>query len=141
MMNVFKEARIILPMRADAEALAEIETRLVAAFGEFTSYTGTGAWRAPDGSVMQEAVYVYDVAVPAFVAGYETHAWHGASLTLREIARDAARAMAQACVYLRLPDGEVHLINPTGADINPDVARPGYQRSAAFWNARNAGVM
>jgi hypothetical protein len=141
MMNVFKEARIILPMAADAEAVTAVETRLVAAFGGFTSYTGTGAWRASDGHPVVEAVRVYDVAVPAFMAGYETHAWHGASAELREIARDAARAMAQACVYLRLPDGEVHLVNPTGADINPDVARPSYQRSAAFWNARNAGVM
>jgi hypothetical protein len=137
MMNVFREARIILPMAADVEAVTAVETRLVAAFGGFTSYTGTGAWRAPDGHTDVEAVRVYDVACPAFTTGTIRRAWYGASLTLREIARDAARAMAQACVYLRLPDGEVHFIRPDGHEYNPDVAPPAYMREDAFWRERH----
>jgi hypothetical protein len=137
MMNVFREARIILPMRADAEALAAIERRIVAIFGGFTSSVGTGAWRAPDGHTDVEAVRMYDIAVPAFMAGDPDRAWLGASLTLREIARDAARAMRQECIYLRLPDGEVRLVGPDGRDFNPDTAPAVYPRASEFWRARN----
>jgi hypothetical protein len=144
MMNVFKDARIILPMRADAEELAKIERRIVVSFGGFTSYVGTGAWRAPDGHTDVEAVRVYDVAVPAFTAGAledGNRAWHGASTELRAIAREACNRLEQACIYLRLPDGEVHLVGPNGRDFNPDTAPAVYPRASDFWRARNAGVM
>jgi hypothetical protein len=144
MMNVFREARIILPMRADAEALAAIERRLVAVFGGFTSCVATGAWRAPDGHVEVEAVRMYDIAVPAFMAGAvedENRAWHGAAAELRMIAREACNRLGQSCVYLRTPDGDVHLVGPDGRDFNPDVAPAVYPRASEFWRARNAGVM
>jgi hypothetical protein len=140
MMNVFREARIILPMRADAEALAEIEARIIRAFGGFTSCVGTGAWRAPDGHADVEAIRVYDVAVPAFMAGAvedENRAWHGAAAELRAVAREACNRLEQACIYLRLPDGEVHLISPDGRDINPDAAPAVYPRASVFWRSRN----
>jgi hypothetical protein len=143
-MNVFKEARIILPMRADAEVLAKIERRIVAIFGGFTSHVGTGAWRAPDGHTDVEAVRVYDVAVPAFMAGAledENRAWHGAAAELRAIACEACNRLEQACIYLRLPTGDVHLVGPNGWDVNPDVAPSVYPRASEFWRARNAGVM
>jgi hypothetical protein len=144
MMNVFREARIILPMRADAEALAAIERRIVAIFGGFTSSVGTGAWRAPDGHTDVEAVRMYDIAVPAFMAGAvedENRAWHGAAVELRMIACEACNRLEQACIYLRLPDGDVHLVGPDGRDINPDAAPAVYPRASEFWRARNAGVM
>jgi hypothetical protein len=137
MLNVFREARIILPVAGNLAGLREAETRLVAAFGGYTRMTARGAWRDPDGQTIAEMVYVYDVACPAFMAGTIQRAWYGASLTLREIARDAARAMAQACVYVRTPDGEVHFIRPDGHEYNPDVAPPAYMREDAFWRERH----
>jgi hypothetical protein len=139
--NVFREARIVLPMRADAKALAEIEARLVAAFGGFTSCTGTGAWRAPDGFAEVESIRIYDIAVPAFDAGEPERAWLGSEITLREIARDAARMLAQECVYARMPFGDVYLIRPDGCSYNADAASAPHPRASEFWRMRNAGMM
>jgi hypothetical protein len=144
MMNVFREARIILPAEGDAAEIARIERRMVTVFGGFTRHAGHGAWRALDGRAMQEAVFIYDVAVPAFMAGTiddELRAWHGAAAELRAIAREACNRLGQSCVYLRLPNGDVHLIRPDGRDFNPDVAPSAYPRASEFWRARNAGVM
>jgi hypothetical protein len=143
-MNVFREAKIILPARADAGALATVEARLVAAFGGFTRHAGHGAWRNPGGAIEYEDVLAYVVAVPAFMAGAaedEIRAWHGASATLREIAREACNRLWQTCVYVRLPDGDVHLVGPDGRDFNPDAAPAVYPRASEFWRARNVGVM
>jgi len=139
-MNVFREARIVLPAHGALDVIRNIESRLVAAFGGFTKLTGFGFWRAPNGQNDAEAVYVYDVAVPAFMGGdclVRDRAWYGAVETLWDIARDAARDLRQACVYVRFPDGEVHLITPSGRDINPDVARPRHPREETFWRERN----
>jgi hypothetical protein len=139
-MNVYKEARIILPASGDLNVIRAVETRLVAAFGGFTKVTAWGAWRAPSGLTDSEPVYVYDVATPAFMGGdviEMDRAWYGATETLVDIARDAARDLKQAAVYLRLPDGEVHFVTPSGRDINPDVARPLHLRAETFWRARN----
>jgi hypothetical protein len=144
MMNVFREARIILPAEGDAAEIERIERRLTAVFGGFTRHAGHGAWRAPDGRVMQEAVFIYDVAAPAFMAGAvedENRAWHGAAAELRAIACEACNRLGQTCVYLRLPTGDVHLVGPNGWDVNPDVAPSVYPRASEFWRARNAGVM
>jgi hypothetical protein len=143
-MNVFQEAKIILPARADADALAAFEARLVTAFGGFTRHAGHGAWRNPGGAIEYEDVLVYVVAVPAFMTGAvedENRAWHGASAVLRELAREACNRLWQSCVYLRLPTGDVHLVGPDGRDFNPDVAPSVYPRASEFWRARNAGVM
>jgi hypothetical protein len=144
MMNVFREAKIILPARADADALAAIERRIIAVFGGFTRHAGHGAWRNPGGAIEYEDVLTYVVAVPAFMAGAvedENRAWHGAAAELRAIAREACNRLGQTCVYLRLPDGDVHLIRPDGRDFNPDTAPAVYPRASEFWRARNAGVM
>jgi hypothetical protein len=140
MLNVFREARIILPAESDPAEIERIERRMVAIFGGFTRHAGHGAWRAPDGSVMQEAVFIYDVAVPAFMAGAvedENRAWRGASAELRAIACEACNRLWQSCVYLRLPDGEVHLVSPHGRDLNPDTAPAVYPRASVFWRSRN----
>jgi hypothetical protein len=144
--NVYREARIILPATADAAGIAAIEQRLVHLFGGFTRSLGAGAWRDQDGSVVSEDVLIYDVATAAFTAaadasGVLSHeserAWLGASTHLRAIARDACNAFRQECVYLRTPDGEVHLIGPSGRDYNPDTATPVYRHAAAFWHRRD----
>jgi hypothetical protein len=139
MPNVFREARIILPASAEFSALAKIEAKLVSAFGGFTRHMGYGAWRNPTGTVEMEQVLVYDIAVPAFDACQPDRAWLGSAGKLFDIARDAARMLAQECVYLRLPDGEVHLVTPKGRNINPDTASPVYLRAEAFWRARDQG--
>jgi hypothetical protein len=143
-MNVFREARIILPAGGDPAEIERIERRIITSFGGFTRTAGHGAWHAPDGRVIQEDVFIYDVASPAFMAGAvddENRAWHGASAELRAIAREACNRFWQSCVYLRLPDGEVHLIGPDGRNFNPDTASAVYPRASEFWRARNAGVM
>jgi hypothetical protein len=143
-MNVFREAKIILPARADADALAVFEARLVTAFGGFTRHAGHGAWRNPGGAIEYEDILTYVVAVPAFMAGAvedENRAWHGAAAELRAIAREACNRLGQTCVYLRLPTGDVHLINPHGRDFNPDTAPAVYPRASEFWRARNAGTL
>jgi hypothetical protein len=142
-MNVFREARIIIPAGSDPAEIERIERRIITSFGGFTRTAGYGAWRAPDGSVMLEAIFVYDVAAPAFMAGAvddENRAWHGAAAELRAIAREACNRLWQSCVYLRLPNGEVHLIGPDGRDFNPDTAPAVYPRASDFWRARNASM-
>jgi hypothetical protein len=139
-MNVFQEAKIILPARADAGALAAFEARLVTAFGGFTRHAGHGAWRNPGGAIEYEDVLAYVVAVPAFMAGApedEGRAWHGASAELRMLACEACNRLNQTCVYIRLPDGEVHLVGPNGWDINADTAPSVYPRASVFWRSRN----
>jgi hypothetical protein len=140
MMNVFREAKIILPARADTDALAAIEARIVRAFGGFTRHAGHGAWRNPGSAIEYEDVLAYVVAVPAFTTSTtetELRAWHGAAAELRAIACEACNRLDQTCVYLRLPDGEVHLVGPHGWDFNPDVAPSVYPRASIFWRSRN----
>jgi len=138
-MNVFKEARIILPASDNLAAIREIESRIVSAFGGFTKVVGFGYWRGPHGTDA-EPVLVYDIACPAFDASEPDRAWLGSEIALREIARDAARDLEQACVYVRMPYGDVHLIRPDGRDYNADVARAPHPRAADFWRMRNTGM-
>jgi hypothetical protein len=132
MLSAWHEARLILPAPENSPgrlAVAGIERRLLEAFGGFTRHGGTAAWRDRDGILAEGAALIYDVAVPLQVPVWDRsggipreggRAWLGAMETLRGIARDAARALAQDCVYLRSPIGRVHLVAPTGRDINPD---------------------
>jgi hypothetical protein len=137
-MNVYREARLILPAAGDLASIRNVETRLVAAFGGYTKITGFGAWRSPHGTDAEE-VFIYDIAVAAFSGGdwlERDRAWYGAVGVLLDIARDAARDLKQACIYLRFPDGEVHLVTPSGRDVNPDTAQPLHVREETFWRMR-----
>jgi len=140
MPNVFREARLILPAHGDLAAIREIENRLIASFGGFTKIVGYGAWHTPHGTDA-EPILIYDIACPAFDAGEPERAWLGSEITLREIARDAARNLSQACVYVRMPFGDVYLIRPDGKTYNPDAASAPHPRAADFWRARSAGMM
>jgi hypothetical protein len=138
--NVFREARLILPAAGEIASIREIESRLVSAFGGFTKVTGWGAWRDPNGLTDAEAVYVYDIACPAFDASEPDRAWLGSEIALREIARDAARLLKQECIYVRMPFGDVYLIRPDGKSYNADAASAPHPRASDFWRARNAGI-
>jgi hypothetical protein len=140
MPNVFREARIIIPAHGNLAAIREIEARIIAAFGGLTKFTGYGYWLTPHGTDA-EPVIIYDVACPVFDASEPERAWLGSEITLREIARDAARALAQACVYARMPFGDVYLVKPDGRSYNADTAPAPHPRAADFWRARNTGIV
>jgi hypothetical protein len=48
--------------------------------------------------------------------------------------------LAQECVYVRMPFGDVFLIRPDGRSYNADAASAPHPRAADFWRARNAGM-
>jgi hypothetical protein len=138
--NVFKEARIILPAAGDLASIREIEARLVSSFGGYTKSVGVGAWRSPYGTDAEE-IFIYDIACPVFDDSEPERAWLGSEIALREIARDAANMLNQACVYVRMPFGDVYLIKPDGRSYNADAASAPHLRAEDFWRARNAGMM
>ncbi len=101
-----REARIIIPQSAKAAA-RHIEARLMAAYEGWTRSKGRGAWYSPDRgahSELIERVYIYDVAVNSCSATVCERLW--------SIAAKAAEYGNQTCVYLRLPTGSVHLVEP-----------------------------
>lgn len=85
-----------------AKVRDDLITKLVDAFGGCTyTVNGTGYWRAPDGTIHHESVWLFTVAVP----------WsEQARYKLRTFATDAARALNQLAVYIREHDGEVLII-------------------------------
>ena len=58
-----KLARLYIPKYPNQPVL-QLEKRLAAAFNGYTLYSfGVGVWRSPDGPLIQEPVYVYDVII------------------------------------------------------------------------------
>ena len=58
-----KLARLYIPMYPNQPVLT-LEKRISAAFNGYTMYSsGVGVWRTPNGALMQEPVYVYDVVI------------------------------------------------------------------------------
>jgi hypothetical protein len=100
-----REAQIIMP-RDNAQAMARLRLRLLDAFGGYTQHDAIGAWRAPDGKVRYDHLYVFTVAC-AEPPG-RTHLLRD---TCRDICRDIGREADQQCVYLRGFDGEVELVS------------------------------
>lgn len=155
MRNAYVECRIILiDPGADTECdvFNRIEdaneaalSRLAQSFGGYTLTSGKGGWVAPDGTLHTDHVLIADVAVPMFLpvsqaGGVVTHeaerAGMHATSVLFEIAREYCRAADQQCVYVRLPNGDVHLIDRHGRSVSPDAEPPSYVHAAHFWAAR-----
>lgn len=96
-----REARIILPMQNRA-VHAALQAKLVSQFGGFTMAPVSGAWRAPDGRQVKDVSMAYDVACePTEETGR----------TLTAMALQAGHDAGQRTVYLRLPNGDVRLLD------------------------------
>lgn len=58
-----KLARLYIPKYPNQQVFT-LEKRIAAAFNGYTLYSfGVGVWRMPNGELMQEPVYVYDVCI------------------------------------------------------------------------------
>lgn len=138
------EAAIILPADAGETAHATVEGALLRAFGGFTVTSCRGAWRDGAGIAHHDAGYVYTVAVPSLAlphdaSGIVAHGaerlWLASETALFRIARDAAVAGQQECVYLRAPDGRVWFVKPAGGDYDGYV-HGGYDLAPGIDHAR-----
>lgn len=118
------EARIIMPSNGrgtphstNRRAHEVIEGQLAAAFGGYTVSTGNGGWIDNDGNLIRDAVRVYDVAI-------NTREIEGADAALCNIAVTAGRALNQQCVYVRMTNGQVILIDipKEWAETSPEVS-------------------
>lgn len=101
-----KCARIILPERDnDNQTLAwqhqALQDQLIANFGGFTMTKGHGGWQQPHGSIVREAVQVYDIAME-----------RADTPTLRRIAGQVAADARQDCVMMVTPNGDVEFVKP-----------------------------
>lgn len=101
-----REARLILPnVGNDGADLTPVHTTIRRAlaerFGGFTAAPVFGGWVSPDGKLYEEAGTAYDAAAPDDTASAEF---------LRGLARTAGEAARQEAMYLRLPNGEVEII-------------------------------
>lgn len=156
MRNAYVECRIILidpGANTECDVFNRIEaanasalSRLAQAFGGYTLTSGKGGWVAPDGTLHEDHVLVVDVAVPLFLpvsqaGGIVTHETERAGMfatgKLWTVARDYASAAEQQCVYVRLPSGDVHLIDRHGRSISPDADPPSYPHADHYWRARS----
>lgn len=97
-MQVLHEAQIIIPAGLGDARLNEA---LVQAFGGVTLTEGSGSWRGPDGHVHSEAVSIYTVAVAKTTENGNR---------LLNIARQFGILLDQLAMYLKLPTGEVRLL-------------------------------
>lgn len=138
------EATIILPDAAGDAAHVALADALVRAFGGLTITDCSGAWRDAADTVHVERGRVYTVAVPSLAlphdaSGIVNHGaerlWLAAEGALRTIARDAAVAGQQECVYLRAPDGRVWFVKPDGLDYDGYV-HGGYDLAPGIDHAR-----
>ncbi len=99
-----REARFILPAKFNngqmlsAQIFNGIVDKLVDEFGGATVAQAYGYWKHPEGEVMAESVYTFDVALP------DERAKESAFIA---IATHAAIQAEQHSVYIRLPNGEV----------------------------------
>ncbi len=100
-----REARLILtaPTPNQACFIAEwLEERLCTKFGGYTMTHGTGGWAAGPAHCY-EPIRVYDVALD--------ERDDEAANELIALAREMGRRAEQRCVYLRLPSGEVTMLD------------------------------
>lgn len=104
--HMLREARIVMPFFATAASLdvhSKLRKALCDTFGGFTATGGQGGWRAPDGSIVQDNVTVYDVAMDGHRDGpYDA---------LARIAIEAGKALNQQSVYVRYCNGNVDIID------------------------------
>lgn len=99
-MQVLHEAQIILPATT-AGGDVRLNEALVLAFGGVTLTEGSGSWRGPDGRVHSEAVHIYSVAVAKTTENGNR---------LLNLARQFGILLDQLAVYLKLPNGEVRIL-------------------------------
>lgn len=105
-----KEARIILPtvangnVRSSANVHQLLAVDLAYRFGGYTAIKGSGGWLDREaGMLVTEEVTIYDVAVASHDAR--------AAADLSDLALRAGRQLDQKAVYVRLPNGEVRIID------------------------------
>jgi hypothetical protein len=103
-------ATLILPTHDnDGESLNDVHSALRAdiadAFGGFTAYATTGAWRNGN-SVVTESGVAYDIAHDTV-----TLQGHDSRETLESLARFHGRVARQECVYLAFRDAEVLFVS------------------------------
>lgn len=112
-----KDARIILateqrnniPIHASIRDL--LREKLARAFGGYTETIGHGGYIMEDGTLKQETVLIYDIAI-------EDHYYP----VLTSIAQWLAMVANQETVYVRRPDGNVVFYDPsmpTGTPLLP----------------------
>jgi hypothetical protein len=108
-----REARIILPgyqrngAPVDSHVLPRLEAMIIDAFGGFTCMRGIGAYRMNDGTLKQEPVAIFDIAIKQVSFR---------SISLHDIALWVANAANQECVYLRHPNGSVEFVSGASMD-------------------------
>ena len=105
-----REARIILPINGkpgNEAARKSTLARLVSAFGGATVTQGRGIWADNSGNLHDEPGEVVDVAC-------EDNAISRATLTA--LARTFGQMAHELAVYLRLPSGEVLILDTAAAD-------------------------
>jgi hypothetical protein len=101
---MLREARIVMPHGDTAASIMAHNTlrrQLAKAFGGFTCFRGEGGWVDGNGNLIRDNVMIYDIAM-------DNHRDAPFEL-LHRIAIDAGRALDQDSVYIRYPNGEVHI--------------------------------
>ena len=93
---MMKEARLIVPQHPHVHHLEET---LVRSFGGFTRGSAHGAWRSSKGQVVEEKVYLYDIAI-------HDGTWE----ELLRVAAWVKREQDQEAVYVRDWAGNVVMI-------------------------------
>jgi hypothetical protein len=102
-----REARIIIPLKTnDGVSLGDeirwLGKRLTMKFGGYTQFTlAKGGWEGDNGKWIEELVQVFDVAVPDTEASCKY---------LTMLCKWLRRTCYQESIYLRLPTGEVLLV-------------------------------
>lgn len=97
-----REARIILPLAVPQEVREDTLNEIIAEFGGYTAFNGTGAWMDPKGEVISEAVLIVDIAI---------HGSPVADIVLERTAHNFLKASGQDAVYVRNFLGKVHIIS------------------------------
>lgn len=104
-----KEARIILPINVSLPDIRKVEEVLIGNFGGYTKSEGKGAWRSPSGEVLNENVYILDIA-------YDQNT--GNDMVLHTVAQTFLQEAHQIEVYLRYGNGWVQMVRQSGGMDN-----------------------
>lgn len=99
-----REARIIMPLvSTDSQHTREhdrLKRALAQNFGGYTVTIGSGGWVDGRGFLIRETVAIYDIAMPDTKLNRSR---------VRDLAYLTAVELKQESVYVRTPDGNVHI--------------------------------
>lgn len=84
------------------EVNGQLKRMLSNHFGGYTKLQGTGGWKDAKGQVIQEEVYVYQVAMHDTPSNCET---------LRQIAMHIGTIAEQQAMFIMLPSGQVEIVD------------------------------